>query len=127
MSTSRPFGFNPEENSIDKTEQYGDLVVGNNSIDLPYDENYGGVEWWNGPDEDLGYVIATLNVDRGGNGKQPTPVIDKLGSVQFWRTDGFDEGLFIDLVLSITGLSFNTNGEAISYLLSNGYWTSYEL
>jgi hypothetical protein len=126
MSTSRPFGFNSEKTPIPNTEQYGDLVVGDNSMDLPYDENYGGVQWWNGPDEDLGYVIATLNVDKG-EPQQPTPVIDILGSVQFWRTDGFDEGLFIDLVLSITGISFKTTKDAISYLLSNGYWTSYEL
>jgi hypothetical protein len=65
MSTSRPFAYNTGA-PIPGTEQVGDLAIG-----LPTN-GFGstGLAWWNGPDEDLGYVIAKVN--SGGN--QPTPV-----------------------------------------------------
>jgi hypothetical protein len=51
MSTTRPFAYNPGS-SITGTIQVGDLAVGYPT------SGYTGMEWWNGPDEDLGYVIA---------------------------------------------------------------------
>ena len=51
MSTSRPFAYNTGA-PIAGTEQVGSLAVGYPS------GGFSGFEWWNGPDEDLGYVIA---------------------------------------------------------------------
>jgi len=51
MSTTRPFSYNTGS-PIAGTIQVGDLAVGYPT------SGYTGMEWWNGPDEDLGYVIA---------------------------------------------------------------------
>jgi hypothetical protein len=51
MATTRPFAYNPGS-PISGTTQVGDLAVGYPT------SGYTGMEWWNGPDEDLGYVIA---------------------------------------------------------------------
>ena len=49
MATLRPFAYNTGS-SISGTEQVGDLAVG-----FPT-SGFGatGLEWWNGPDENLG-------------------------------------------------------------------------
>jgi hypothetical protein len=65
MSTTRPFAYNPGS-SITGTIQVGDLAVGYPTT------GYTGMEWWNGPDEELGYVIA----QPVPNDSQPTPVPD---------------------------------------------------
>jgi len=67
MSTSRPFAYN-DGAPIPGTEQVGDLAVG-----FPTD-GFGstGKVWWNGPDEDAGYVIAKINP----RGNQPTSLPD---------------------------------------------------
>ena len=51
MATIRPFSYNTGS-PIAGTIQVGDLAVGYPTT------GYTGMEWWNGPDEDLGYVIA---------------------------------------------------------------------
>lgn len=66
MSTSRPFAYNTGSD-IPGTTQVGDLASG-----TPTDGfDATGIPWWNGPDEELGYVIAHTvpsNV-------QPTPTL----------------------------------------------------
>jgi hypothetical protein len=65
MSTARPFAYNPSLTPISGTIQVGDLAVGS--------VNGGGFNvgvWWNGPDEEQGYVIAIPVPDN----TQPTPV-----------------------------------------------------
>ena len=53
MSTTRPFAYNTGS-AIPGTEQLGDIAYG-----FPTDGfSSTGLAWWNGPDEDLGYVIA---------------------------------------------------------------------
>jgi hypothetical protein len=53
MATSRAFKYNPSGTPISGTLQVGSVSVASNSID---DFAAGG--WWNGPDEDLGYVVC---------------------------------------------------------------------
>lgn len=119
MPTARPFAYNPGS-PISGTTQFGTLAVGV-SPDLDYPSGAGGVRWWNGPDEDLGYCIGT-SVPVGN---QPTPEGNN-GTVQFWRTSGFDDNEFIILAETITGQNFSGGTEAVTYLNSNGYWTSYQ-
>jgi len=66
MATSRPFAFNPGTVSIPGTQQIGSIAVGTPTYGFPAT----GVDWWNGPDEDLGYVIAR------GSSAQPTPIFE---------------------------------------------------
>jgi len=52
---TRPFAYNPGS-LIEGTDQIDNLAIGVSSQD--YSLSPGGVTWWNGPDEELGYVIA---------------------------------------------------------------------
>ena len=76
MSTTKQFAYNIGP-SISGTTQVGYLAVGN--IDVDYSENYGGLQWWMGPDEDLGYVIA---VPVSGD-TQSTPISGVTASVSY--------------------------------------------
>ena len=60
MPTARPFAYNTGS-LIEGTDQIGDIAIGRDPQD--YSLNPGGVRWWNGPDEDLGYVIAYSQPD----------------------------------------------------------------
>jgi hypothetical protein len=70
MATTTPLAYNPSLSPISGTTQVGQLAVGTANQD--YSISPGGVTWWMGPDEDLGYVIA---VPVSGN-TQPTNVPD---------------------------------------------------
>jgi len=54
---------------ISGTTQVGDIAV--SDANIQYSDNYGGLQWWGGPDESLGYVIA---YPVSGNTQQ-TPVV----------------------------------------------------
>ncbi len=118
MATARPFAYNTGT-SISGTTQTGDLAIG--VLDEPYSDNYGGVIWWNGPDEELGYVIA---VPVSGN-TQPTPILDVFASVGFWRSADLTEGSFVELTNTVFGQNFTNGTESKTWLNDNGYWTSF--
>lgn len=120
MATSRPFTYNTGS-LIPGTEKYGNLTVGTPTSGFEIT----GLQWWNGPDEDLGYVIAKLSVDINGNPQQPTPVVGQLGNVGFFRTQSKDDNLFVELSNAVTGQNFTSPSEAKTWLESNEYWTSY--
>jgi len=67
MATTRPFAYNIGD-PIAGTEQVGNLAVGYPDPSSGYND----AVFWNGPDEDLGYVIA----QQVPNNNQPTPVPD---------------------------------------------------
>jgi hypothetical protein len=56
MATTTPLAYNPSASPIAGTSQVGTLAIGTSQQD--YSESPGGVTWWMGPDEELGYVIA---------------------------------------------------------------------
>jgi len=121
MATTRPFSYNTGS-TIHGTIQIGNIAIGVSDQDYSLDP--GGVKWWMGPDEDLGYVIAN-DVPTGDH---PTPVeVDSY--INFWRSEELTDQSFLDLlnVLPITeGLEPFTNGnDAKAWLNNNGYWTSY--
>ena len=119
MSLKRPFAYNTGS-TINGTEQYGDLSVGVD--DQAYSKNIGGVTWWMGPDEEIGYIIAKPV----HNQNQPNPVGVSAG-VSFSRSSNLTEESFLNLVnnLSFTGQTFTQGSTAKSWLEDNGYWTSY--
>lgn len=120
MAKSRPFAYNPGS-QIPGTQKFGNLTVG--SHDLTPDQS--GVQWWNGPDEDLGYVIAETNVDGLGNPLQPTQIPNVYGSVGFFRTDGKNTTAFINLTNAVSGQNFTTATQCKTWLESNNRWTSW--
>ena len=76
MSTSRPFAYNIGA-QIPGTIQVVTLAVG-----TPTSGFTNNPQFWEGPDEELGYVIAA---PQSGNA-QPTPISGVTASVQFFRT-----------------------------------------
>jgi hypothetical protein len=116
MSTSRPFAYNTGA-PIPGTEQVGNLAIGWPTAGFEST----GLEWWNGPDEELGYIIAKqVPADN-----QPTPVPD-TASVAFSRSTALTQGSFILLANSIGNQVFANGSAAKTWLNNNGYWTSWE-
>ena len=114
MSISRPFAYNTGA-SIAGTTQVGNLAVGTPT------SGFTGMEWWNGPNELLGWVIA----ESVSGDTQPTPISGVTASVGFFRTPTFTDSSFISLANKITNQSYTTATQASSGLTSLGYWNSY--
>jgi hypothetical protein len=121
MSTSRPFAYNTGS-LIPGTDQVGDIAIGVDSFD--YTLQPGGIQWWNGPDEDLGYVIAHTTP----SGNQPNP-LNIPAYVGFWRSNSKTEESFIDIVNYVANgeETFNSGNDAKTWLNNNGYWTSWDV
>ena len=118
MATTTPLAYNIGS-PIAGTSQIGTLAIG--ITDQDYSSNPGGVPWWMGPDEELGYVIA---IPVPGN-TQPTPFIGVTASVGFYRSDSLTENSFVELTNNLFAQSFTGGNEAATWLNDNGYWTSY--
>lgn len=115
MSVSRPFAYNTGS-PIAGTEQVEDIAIGWPTSGFEST----GLEWWNGPDEELGYIICKpVPLDN-----QPTPV-GITASIGFSRSDDLTEESFVNLANSTFGQSFSTGADAKTWLNTNGYWTSF--
>ena len=117
MSISRPFAYNTGS-TINGTIQVGSLAVGIPTSGF----SSTGLPWWNGPDEELGFIIA----GPVPSNTQPTPISGVTASVQFWRSTGLTESSFIDIANYVTGQSFTGGTQASTYLTTNGYWNSWD-
>ena len=115
MATSRPFAYNTGS-AISGTTQVGSLAVGTPSSGFT-----SSPQFWNGPDEDLGFVIAQ---PISGN-TQPTPISGVTASLGFNRTTGFSDSEFVSLANRIANQSYTTALQASTGLTSLGYWNSY--
>ena len=124
MATTRPFAYNIGS-LISGTTQVGDLAVG--FINVDYSANYGGVEWWMGPDEDLGYVIAVPI----SSGTQPIPFSGSGAYVGFYGTEimvnPFSESSFVGLTNQTFNQNFTNGDDASIWLTNNGFWNSWVL
>jgi hypothetical protein len=96
MAFARPFAYNPGT-LIPGTEQVGSLSIGTPTSGFTNNPQY-----WNGPDEELGYVIAQ---SVSGN-TQPTEIPGVFASLGFFRSTDLTEGSFITLSETIAGQSF---------------------
>lgn len=116
MSTTRPFAYNTGS-QIDGTEQAGDLSIGFPTSGFLST----GLKWWNGPDEELGYVIARAN----NNGR---PGADgNTAYLGFWRSSSLTDQSFIDLGNRVLSSNYTVANDLKAALISAGYWTSYGL
>lgn len=115
MATARPFAYNTGS-TIPGTQQLGDLSIG-----YPISGFTNNPQYWNGPDEELGYVIAQ---SVSGN-TQPTPLSGVTASVGFFRSPLLTESSFVQYTNSLFGQNFTDGVEAKTWLNDNGYWTSY--
>jgi hypothetical protein len=114
MATTRSFAYNTGSN-INGTTQVGDLAVG-----TPDDGYTDSPQFWEGPNEDLGYFIAASVPDN----TQPTPISGVTASVCFFGT-GSTESQFINLANRISGQVFISGNAASTWLTDNGYWNSW--
>ena len=116
MATVRSFAYN-SGTGVTGTYKVGSISAGYSPI------NYGGgLLWWNGPNEDTGYVIGhTSGARTTGNGafsvSSPT--------IGFWRSPLKTENSFVSTCNTIFGQSFTDGVTAKNWLESNGYWASY--
>ena len=118
MATTTPFAFNTGS-TIAGTSQVGQIAVGTSPQE--YSLDLGGVKWWMGPDEELGYVVT---VPVSGN-TQPTPIIGVDASIGFYRSDLLTDNSFVNLTNIVFSQSFTSATDASIWLTNNGYWTSY--
>jgi len=116
MATSRPFAYNTGS-TIEGTTQVGSLAVGTPVIGFSETKRI----WWNGPDEELGYVIA----NSVPNNTQPTPIKDVKASVGFFRTNGLSEQSFAALASKILNMDLRNGNDASYQLTINGFWNSW--
>jgi hypothetical protein len=124
MPTSRPFCYNPSPNPlISGTEQVGSIAAATGNVSIN-----ANLQWWNGPDEDLGYVIAY--VDPSGerpNAPERTFSTNYVCNIGFFRSAQKTEQSFIDLTKLISGSqSLSSGTQSKTWLNNNGYWTSYQ-
>ena len=115
MATAQPFAYNPSRQLISGTTQSGDFAVG-----IPVTGFTGSPQFWNGPDEDLGYIIA--QPVPAGNQPNPLGIPAYLG---FFRSDGFSDSAFLNLVNSVSGQNFANSLLAYNWLSDNGYYTDF--
>lgn len=126
MATTTAFAYNPGYDKVPGTINVGLLAVGITEQD--YSSNPGDLTWWNGPDQELGYVIAAQVPDN----TQPTEIPGVNASVGFYGTTDFFDGSFIKLseyfasVILNDPQSFSTPTDASAWLFSQGYWNSYD-
>jgi hypothetical protein len=116
MATSRPFAYNPSQTAVPGAIQVGDLSV---VTDINSWER-GNLQWWMGPEEDSGYVVAAPVPSQD----YPTPV-GNSGSVMFWRSGSKTSEELILVANIALGSSYSTVSAALSALSSAGYWSSY--
>lgn len=117
MPTGRPFSYNTGT-SIPGTEQIGYLSIGTPTSGFTNNPQY-----WNGPNEEIGYVIAK---SVSGN-TQPTPLSGVTASVGFNRSPLKTEESFVEYTNSVFEQSFTEGIQAAMWLNENGYWTSYPI
>ena len=115
------FAYNPNF-PISGTTQVGQIAI--SEANVQYSDNYGGLQWWGGPDETYGYVITHTDPSGTHNGGAGGPAY--LG---FWRSNGLTDTDFLNLCNSIPPrigyAPFTNTSDASAWLAANGYWTSF--
>jgi len=119
MATSTAIGYNTGS-TLTGTQKIGNLAVvtattANPSLDP------GGVKFWMGPDESLGYCIG-IPVP---SGTQSTPIVGLSAFLGFIRSSALTESSFVQMTNSTFGQSFTGGTQCKTYLNNNGYWTSW--
>ena len=116
---SRAFTYNNGP-LIPNTDQVGDLAI--QIPGLPFSGNLGGKTWWGGPLE-TNYIIAKDVPTQDWPAKGIPAVYE--GNVNFWGTNEKTDSKFISLTNYISGDSFTTVSQSLTYLSSSGYWNNY--
>ena len=117
MATNRLFAFNNGP-AIGDALQYGNISVSDSAVS--------GYRWWPGPDEDLGYVITHDDTNPNMRTEGARSATVSTNSIGFWRTSVKSNSAFLTMVNELLGQNFVDVNTATDWLLTNGYWTSYD-
>jgi len=115
MATATPIAYN-----LGATIP-GTIQVGNLSVGTPSSGFTNSPKFWNGPDQDLGYVIAHEDPSGSHNGN-PGNIPAYIG---FWRSPLKTEESFLEFTNNLFNQSFTGGTDAVTWLNANGYWTSF--
>jgi hypothetical protein len=110
--------------TISGVSQVGDIAIIEN--DGVFSPGLGGLTWWGGPDESLGYVIV-YPVPAGDH---PTPVFDEVTAYLGFKgtknmSNPFSESTFVELTNNSFNQTFTSGNDASTWLFANGYWNSW--
>jgi hypothetical protein len=119
MPTSRPFAYNTGA-TISGTIQVGNVCVG--VADLKYATNPGGLRWYNGPDEDLGYIVAVPATEGRSVGNMSPGL---TAQIAFKRSPLKTEASYVSYTNYTFGNTFASSGDVVSWLNANGRYTSF--
>ena len=111
---SRLYGYNSGA-TVSGASQSGSLAISNDS------KGGGSVQWYNGPNEDLGYVIGYPDT----SGLRKVKGVTVSNAVGFMRTSVKTDADFLSLANFLTRQGFMTASVAANWLNTNGYYTSY--
>ncbi len=124
MATSRFFAYNPIMTPPTGASQFGNVAVSGDGFQI----GTGGLNWYNGPDESIGYVISH---DSGARTAASASEVLSPNAFGFWRTNSISDAEFISLSQWVSlrhgsPQTFADGFSAKTWLNNNGYWTSYE-
>jgi hypothetical protein len=117
-----PIGYNTGT-TIPNTQQLGSLVIGT-ATTIDYSSSPNGVKFWMSADDTDGYVVS----QSVSGGTQPNPV-GGPAYVGFYKSLAKTEQSFVNMANSVavannSPQNFSSGNQAISWLNSNGYWSS---
>lgn len=121
MAKITPVAYKTGGGSISGTTKVGNLYAGTTPQDYGVVGSNNGVIFYSTPNQDLGYIIAHEDPSGGHNGK-PGNVSAYVG---FWRSSALTENSFIELTNNLFNQNFTGGTDAVSWLNTNGYWTSF--
>lgn len=113
---SRLYGYNSGA-PVSGASQSGNLAISNDS------RGGGSVQWYNGPNEDLGYVIGYPDT----TGTRKVRGVTVGNAVGFMRTSVKTDAEFLSIANVLTNQGFVTASVAANWLNTNGYYTSYSV
>ena len=105
-----PFAYNTGS-TIAGTTQIGDIAVGDTAQD--YSSGPGGVQWYMGPSENTGYVVARVD-EAGGHTTH-----SENAKLAFRRSEDFTNESFTTLV---NGISLETGGTGVTSSAEASIW-----
>ncbi len=116
-----PFAYNTGS-TISNTLQIGQLAIATGST------LGGNVQWWNGPDFQLGYVIARALPAK----TQPTPVAGLSAYTAFWRSDLLTDASYVEMANDFkpkftagAPQVFEVPEQVATWANYNQFWTSW--
>jgi len=106
---ARPFAVSADSAPGGTRKVTSCIIIGTSL--KPYAADYGGLKWYNGPNEYNRYIIAFAT--------------EAYSYPTFWGTKYQTDQSYIDLVNYLSGMKFNDVSTANTWVIDNDYWSTY--